>query len=248
MKRGKQTCRILKEIRRRIAEANDIEFVTSECPFKGDCYGTCPACEAEVMYLEQQLRARQLMGKAVMLVGITAGMAGLTNSGNCSTLQAANVSFPADHTALEASTATADRTQKTKTATPRNRKPIEEMPVLGNSPEIMPVFPGGDAALIKYIAESIVYPDDARLNKIEGKVIIHLKILEDGSVDSVRVVRGKYPSLDEEAVRVIKTLPKFKPGLMNGKAASFNYTIPVVFKLPPEDLDNENKSQTKPKD
>lgn len=72
MARGKQTCRILKEIRRQIAEANDIELITSECTFRGDCLGTCPKCEAEVRYLEQQLRARSLAGKAVAVAGISA--------------------------------------------------------------------------------------------------------------------------------------------------------------------------------
>ncbi|WP_290144288.1 carboxypeptidase-like regulatory domain-containing protein, partial [Muribaculum intestinale] len=72
MARGKQTCKILKEIRRQIAEANGIEFVTSECRYKGDCLGTCPKCEAEVRYLEQQLRSRQRMGKAVAIAGISA--------------------------------------------------------------------------------------------------------------------------------------------------------------------------------
>ena len=72
MTRGKHTCKILKEIRRQIAEANGIEFVTSECRYKGDCLGTCPKCEAEVRYLEQQLRARSLAGKAVVLAGISA--------------------------------------------------------------------------------------------------------------------------------------------------------------------------------
>ena len=74
MARGKQTCKILKEIRRQIAEANGIDFVTSECRYKGDCLGTCPKCEAEVRYLEQQLRARSLAGKAIALAGISAGM------------------------------------------------------------------------------------------------------------------------------------------------------------------------------
>ena len=74
MARGKQTCKILKEIRRQIAEANDIEFVTSECRYKGDCLDTCPKCEAEVRYLEQQLHSRSLAGKAVALAGISAGM------------------------------------------------------------------------------------------------------------------------------------------------------------------------------
>ena len=72
MARGKQTCKILKEIRWQIAEANGIEFATSECRYKGDCLGTCPKCEAEVRYLEQQLRARSLAGKAVAVAGISA--------------------------------------------------------------------------------------------------------------------------------------------------------------------------------
>ncbi len=72
MARGKQTCKILKEIRRQIAEANGIEFATSECRYRGDCLGTCPKCEAEVRYLEQQLRSRSLAGKAVALAGISA--------------------------------------------------------------------------------------------------------------------------------------------------------------------------------
>ncbi len=72
MARGKQTCKILKEIRRQIAEANGIEFATSECRYKGDCLGTCPKCEAEVRYLEQQLHARSLAGKAIALAGISA--------------------------------------------------------------------------------------------------------------------------------------------------------------------------------
>lgn len=72
MARGKHTCKILKEIRRQIAEANGIEFATSECRYKGDCLGTCPKCEAEVHYLEQQLRARSLAGKAITLAGISA--------------------------------------------------------------------------------------------------------------------------------------------------------------------------------
>lgn len=72
MTRGKQTCKILKDIRRQIAEANGIEFATSECRYKGDCLGTCPKCEAEVRYLEQQIRARSLSGRAVAIAGISA--------------------------------------------------------------------------------------------------------------------------------------------------------------------------------
>lgn len=73
MYRGKRTCKILKEIRQEIARANDISLVTSECRYQGDCAGTCPKCEAEVAYLEQQLNLRRMAGKTVMLTGLAAG-------------------------------------------------------------------------------------------------------------------------------------------------------------------------------
>ena len=90
MKRGKETCRILKDIRRQIAEANDIKFITSECRYQGDCLGTCPKCEAEVRYLEQQLSARHSAGKAIALAGISAGMIVLGGCASNSTLNNPN--------------------------------------------------------------------------------------------------------------------------------------------------------------
>lgn len=97
MTRGKQTCRILKEIRRQIAEANNIEYVTSECRFKGECAGTCPLCEAEVRYLEQELHMRKVMGKAVVLAGLSVEMIGMAA---CST--------PSQETTVENRPCTAD--------------------------------------------------------------------------------------------------------------------------------------------
>ena len=84
MKRGKQTCRILKDIRRQIAEANDIEFITSECQYQGDCLGTCPKCEAEVRYLEQQLERKRMAGKAITILGISAGLVAMAPMTSCS--------------------------------------------------------------------------------------------------------------------------------------------------------------------
>ena len=71
---GKSKCKILKDIRRQIAADNDIEFVTSECKYQGECTGTCPKCEAEVRYLEQELDKRQKAGKAVAVAGIAAAI------------------------------------------------------------------------------------------------------------------------------------------------------------------------------
>ena len=71
---GKSKCKILKQIRQQIAAENDIEFITSECKFQGECSGTCPKCEAEVSYLEQQLQKRRQAGKAVAVAGIAAAL------------------------------------------------------------------------------------------------------------------------------------------------------------------------------
>ena len=72
--KGKQRCKILKEIRKQIAQNNDIEFITSECKHKGDCLGTCPKCEAEVRYLERELEKRAKLGKAVAVAGLSVAL------------------------------------------------------------------------------------------------------------------------------------------------------------------------------
>ena len=73
--KGKEKCKALKEIRRRIAEQNDIEYAVRECSHKGDCKGTCPRCEAEVLYLERELEKRRSLGKKVAVTGLAVGMA-----------------------------------------------------------------------------------------------------------------------------------------------------------------------------
>ncbi len=95
--------------------------------------------------------------------------------------------------------------------------------------EEMPVFPGGDAALLKYIGENAKYPEKAKANKIEGKVIVRFCVTDTGGVDRVSVLRSVDPELDNEAVRVVKTLPKFKPGRQGGKAVNVWYMVPITF-------------------
>lgn len=72
--RGKEKCKALKEIRRKIAEENDIAYAVSECTYQGECKGTCPKCEAELRYLERELELRKNLGKAVVVAGISAGI------------------------------------------------------------------------------------------------------------------------------------------------------------------------------
>ncbi len=97
--------------------------------------------------------------------------------------------------------------------------------------EEMPTFPGGDAALLKLIAESIKYPADAAANGIQGRVTVSFVVSSDGSVINVVALRGVHPALDEEAIRVVSALPKWKPGKQNGKAVPVIFSVPVNFKI-----------------
>lgn len=97
--------------------------------------------------------------------------------------------------------------------------------------EQMPEFPGGDKALYEFLAKNIKYPAVAKDNGIEGKVYIKFVINEDGSVSQATVARGIGGGCDEEALRVVKDMPKWKPGKQRGKNVKVWYTLPVYFKL-----------------
>ena len=98
--------------------------------------------------------------------------------------------------------------------------------------EKMPEFPGGQQALFKYLSENVKYPVIAQENGIQGRVICQFVVNRDGSIVDVEVVRsGGDPSLDKEAIRVIKSMPKWKPGQQRGKPVRVKYTVPVNFKL-----------------
>ncbi len=101
--------------------------------------------------------------------------------------------------------------------------------------EEMPEFPGGEAALRKYIAEHVNFPADAEKAKIQGKVFVNFVINSAGKVEKAKVIRGIHPSLDEEAVRVVNALPDWKPGKQKGEAVDVSYTLPVTFTLHPND-------------
>ncbi len=99
------------------------------------------------------------------------------------------------------------------------------------SVEQMPQFPGGDAALLKYLSSHINYPPMAAESNIQGRVVVQFVVDKTGKVGEVTVVRSVDKELDREAVRVCKSLPKFVPGRQNGQPVSVWYTLPVTFKL-----------------
>lgn len=97
--------------------------------------------------------------------------------------------------------------------------------------EQMPQFPGGDAALMKYLKNNINYPQVAMENGVQGRVIVQFVVTKNGTVGEVKVIRSVDRDLDKEAVRLCKSLPKFIPGKMNGQAVNVWYTLPITFKL-----------------
>ena len=95
----------------------------------------------------------------------------------------------------------------------------------------MPMFPGGDAALLKYIAENTIYPDSAKAQNIEGRVIVRFAVTTEGTVSMTSILKGVSPDLDNEALRVVKSLPKFKPGKQGGRVVPVWYMVPITFTL-----------------
>ena len=180
MAKGKQTCKILKEIRKQIAEENDIHLVIEECTYQGGCLGTCPKCEAEVRYLERELEKRQRMGKAAVIAGLSVGLLGTSQ-----------VAFAQQPDSLRMDT-------------------IEEVEVVESGGEVFgciretrPSFRGGEQKLMEFIGNNVVYPKEAIEAGIEGRVFVEFYIEKDGTVCDAKVLRGMGYGCDEEALRVI---------------------------------------------
>ncbi len=256
MARGKQTCRILKEIRRQIAEANDIELITSECTFRGDCLGTCPKCEAEVRYLEQQLRARSLAGKAVALAGISAGlilMSGCSKTPSAESI-CPDVSLQGEP---EIKTEQIDDSEQNNYAeevtTGGEVEVIEHDSIYqelnGYSAvvirdetlpshiydveevDVPPKFPGGHPALQQFIDKHMIYPEDAKAECIEDRVKVSFEVDTSGHVCNPLILTPGNHSLDHEAYRIMKLLPDFIPAKRDGKKVAVWMTMTIDFNL-----------------
>ena len=97
--------------------------------------------------------------------------------------------------------------------------------------EEMPEFPGGMAECMKYLSKNINYPEDCKKEGIQGRVIVQFVVDKDGSIKDPTIARGVHPSLDKEALRVLSSMPNWKPGKQKGEAVKVKYTIPVMFRL-----------------
>lgn len=133
------------------------------------------------------------------------------------------------------------QTMKEEVAVKPVEKPVEPKPV--EKPETKeqvytvanveqkPSFPGGEAAMYSYLSSHINYPAQAQEEGIEGRVIVEFTVSKTGSIENAHVVRGKHPALDKEALRVVKSMPKWTPARQNGQPVKCTFTLPVQFKL-----------------
>ena len=120
---------------------------------------------------------------------------------------------------------------KAKETIAQPEPPKEEETKVFDVVEQMPSFPGGPSALFEYLSKNIKYPVVAEENGIQGRVIVSFVVERDGSITDVRVVKSVDPSLDKEAQRVVKSMPRWIPGKQNGSAVRVKYTVPVTFRL-----------------
>lgn len=116
-------------------------------------------------------------------------------------------------------------------AAPEPPKHVVEETKIFTIVEQMPMYPGGDAALMGYLRDNIKYPTVAAENGVQGRVVVGFVVERDGSITDVNILRGVDPSLDREAMRVVKSMPRWNPGKQNGSAVRVKYQVPVSFRL-----------------
>ncbi len=211
MKHGRYICNALKAIRLDIARANGIEYSPKACNHEGECAGTCPACESEMRYLEREIARKCSMGKAALVAGVSLALSGL--SATATSALPSEAMMPS----YGGQSQVCDTTKRAE--------------VFGEIHEQMPYFRGGERALMEYLQSHIKYPPEAVKDSIQGRVVVQLLIERNGAVSEVKVVRPVHELLDNEAIRVCKSLPKFYPGRVGGKAAAMWLTLPITFKL-----------------
>ena len=227
MKRGKKICQTLKEIRLQVARTNDIPYEPTECKHKGDCSGTCPKCEEEVRYIEYQLNVRRMMGKAVTVAGVSAGLTALAACNISTQKNTLKGEMP-----IQNDTVIHQKSEYKEEAKSMIVKgdTISEEFIVGEIMEERPSFPGGQQKLMEFIANNIRYTDEMKETGITGRVVVSVVIKKDGSIGEPKIIRSIHPLFDNEALRVISSMPKWRPGSQRGKRVEVTYSIPILFK------------------
>ncbi|MBE6326705.1 MAG: energy transducer TonB [Bacteroidales bacterium] len=254
MNHGKPICDTLKSIRKQIADANDIPYAPIKCALEEDCLGTCPTCESEMRYIEDQLNIRKMAGKAVKIVGLATVM----TLASCNDVQHSQPQPSGENNAVDTiklDSVSADSSFEGIS------EPIDTPPPPPPLPDVIPCpgyhptkeemdswdaidearedtaifsiveekaqYPQGTDSLKAFILNNLKYPSDAC---VQGRVVIAFVVEKDGSITNVDIVRSVHPAFDEEAVRFVSMMPKWIPAKNNGKIVRSRYYLPILLK------------------
>lgn len=274
MKRGRNICHQLKALRRQIADENGIELQQPECTYEGECKGTCPRCEYELHYLENELTHRQALGKAVTVAGISLTLAScggetassskmlsraddtyeviqtggieeedddldVLNTTEPDTLELEGIAIlnPIDHfdtsepaysfKIKDGSPNESNEASGSLVAEPEDEEFVEEEEMLlGMINEKFAEFPGGEDSLYAFLNKNIKYPSE--LDTV-GRVVVKFTIEKDGSITNPSILRDIGGGAGEEVLRVVRLMPKWKPGSYLGKPVRQEFSLPVDF-------------------
>lgn len=206
MAKGKQTCKILKEIRKQIANDNDIELITSECTYKGDCLGTCPKCESEVRYLERELEKRQRLGKVAVIAGMSLGT--MLTAASCDTTEPVTKKEPL------AGDVSAEM------VVPQQPDTIIEEPLMGIVPWYHTEFFFDKETYEKSLKELFTYPEMEKLTVVGGKLPYghigngtELTTFEQLVSEMRELTAPSYPGGEQKMLKDIAEGLKGKPNL-----------------------------------
>ena len=226
--RGKKICGYLKGIRRKIAEENDIKLDIPECTYEGECRGTCPRCEWEVQYLEKTLFERMKLGKIATISGLALGLTAC--GGNFDSQPDDDIMGVMPYPYEDVETLPPNYITKINIDTIA----IDEDEEVGELAGLVAAdaeFPGGEEALYDFIAKNLKYPQAAKDSNIQGKVFVQFVVENDGSITNAKVLRDIGGGCGEEALRVVKMMPKWKPGEIRGTKYRVQCTLPITFEL-----------------
>ena len=120
------------------------------------------------------------------------------------------------------------KAKQAKTATPQTTKENQAVEV---NPDKMPELPGGNKGLGEWLSASIKYPKEAQANKEQGRIVVRFVVNKDGKAKDAKVVRSISPTIDKEALRLIETMPRWKPGEKDGQPVAVRFTLPITFRL-----------------
>lgn len=276
---GKKVCASLKQVRKQIADANGIPYEVTECKHQGNCKGTCPKCEAELRYIENQLSLRRAAGLAVSIVGLSLGVA--STFASCSAPQPAGPAQSSESVqpippsiqeeyegeVILDGDVFAPESEPVQDSKPSARRNIEddfELIVCGEDDtaiveeiemtaeeeygsfeeeeedtdvfmgavvEPEPEFPGGTDSLVAFIKKNLRYPEFLAESCIQGRVTLSFVVEKDGSITDIQEMRSPSEYLTEEAIRVVKLMPKWTPAKQGGQAVRVKYMLPFTFRL-----------------